>query len=221
MLTTLPNIVQARRPWLLLPSVGVTQVVSVIVNKGLTQGGIIKNAKWRKAVSSQGWHRVARWFQKIVRVRFNCFRFLSPLWIYDLRKFTWAITFTQLHFYYDMETENKKNQVTNSSSLLLLFYIPLSVQVPRPTPPISALFFVSFLPTSSTSFPRCIEQITTPAWPFLSHCSLPRSAVLGLWLMTSTLHWTADYIELVVEQHIETTHTSAYTSTHTQKPQTA
>lgn len=28
--------------------------------------------------------------------------------------------------------------------------------------------------------------------------------------MTPTLHWTADYIELLVEQHIETTHIQAH-----------
>lgn len=93
---------------------------------------------------------------------------------------------------------------------------------PAPTHFISAFFFVSFLLTSSTSFPRCLVQITTPAWPFPSPSSLPFSAVLGLWLMTSTLHWTADYIELVVEQHIETTHTPARASTGTHtRPQTA
>lgn len=37
------------------------------------------------------------------------------------------------------------------------------------------------------------------------------SAVLGLWLITPTLYWTADYTEVVVEQHIETTTILAHT----------
>ncbi len=90
----------------------------------------------------------------------------------------------------------------NSLSTLLLF-LP------------SSLFL--FLLTSSTSFPRCRVQITTPAWPFLSPSSLPFSTVLGLWLMTSTLHWTADYIELVVEQRIKPTHIWAHKQTRTYK----